>query len=169
MAAQFEDVDKGWNAIKRNIKRMPGEISVVAGVQGSAATESRATDAGAEITNAILMLIHEFGLGVPERSVLRATVDREVKKYQRFLDRVAAKMVSPTRADIKTELEKLGLIVVADMVKTIDRSIGLKELSEKTIARKGSSKPLIDTGILKGAITHTVEEGKIPTSPQRTP
>ena len=52
-------------------------------------------------------------------------------------------------------LTLLGEVVSKDIIATINRGIrpGLKK---STIKRKKSSKPLIDTGRLKGAITHQV-------------
>jgi len=44
------------------------------------------------------------------------------------------------------------------MVQTINRGIE-PNLNAKTIKRKKSSKPLIDTGRLKGSITHEVRGG----------
>jgi hypothetical protein len=41
------------------------------------------------------------------------------------------------------------------MVQTINAGIE-PGLNERTIERKGSSKPLIDTGRLKGSITHEI-------------
>lgn len=53
-------------------------------------------------------------------------------------------------------LEKFGLGVASDMKTTISRSIGLKPNLESTRKRKGSKRPLIDTGQMRRAITSKV-------------
>lgn len=50
---------------------------------------------------------------------------------------------------------QLGEGVSKDMVQTINDGIE-PALKEATIKRKKSSKPLLDTGRLKGAITHEI-------------
>jgi hypothetical protein len=69
------------------------------------------------------------------------------KLQQKYID---------SKLSLKQALTQLGEVVAKDMVQTINRGIEPK-LKKATIKRKkGSSKPLIDTGHLKGSITHEV-------------
>ena len=146
------DTDKGFKKIMREIKRTKPEFVMKVGIQGSDAAEDREG-----INQASLALIHEFGApeaGIPERSFLRSTVDRNRNKYLKILKNAAADL--SIGKGLKARLELLGVVIVADVVKTIDQSIGLVGLKDATVRRKGSSKPLIDTGTLKGSITSVV-------------
>lgn len=104
-----------------------------------------------------LAAVHEFGSRdghIPERSFIRSTCDKNKKRYQKLLIKLGDKII---RQKLKTKqaLTQLGEVVVGDMKETINAGIepGLKLA---TIKRKKSSKPLIDTGRLKGSITHEV-------------
>ncbi|HXW52497.1 MAG TPA: hypothetical protein VEL47_00200 [Myxococcota bacterium] len=57
--------------------------------------------------------------------------------------------------NVRRALTQLGEVVSKDIVQTINRGIA-PELKPATVRRKGSSKALIDTGRLKGSITHEV-------------
>ena len=94
-------------------------------------------------------------VGIPERSFLRSTVDREQKKIEKQLER-AGRDFSIGKG-LKAALGTVGAFVVGEIRKTFDRSIGLAPLKPATVARKGSTKPLIDEGQLKGSITWEIE------------
>jgi len=81
---------------------------------------------------------HEFGTSrTPERSFLRATIDAN-------------------KSELQTETLNIFKKVSSG---SIDAMRGLKpDLDPKTIDRKGSSKPLIDTGQLVNSIQHLVVE-----------
>ena len=99
--------------------------------------------------------VHEFGAGdIPQRSFIRATVDlreAEIHQLQRGLS------VQILRGDVTQEvaLERLGAKVAAMCQNRISQGIEPPNTPE-TIERKGSSKPLVDTGQLKAAITFRV-------------
>lgn len=143
----ISDRDRGWKRFKRSWRQASG-LKAKVGIQNQEA----AADHGG-IRNVELAAIHEFGAGVPERSFVRATVDRERSQIIRLLDRVGRAQ----GADIRRKLGLLGLKVRGLMIRTIDQSIGIEPNAPSTIARKGSSRPLIDTGQLKNSITSVVE------------
>ena len=160
------DIDKGWHDIKNVVAKLMHNASVKIGIQGSEAeaphpevTERnedgspKSTKAG-KATNADIGAIHEFGMGVPERSWLRGTMDREKKSHQSALTKAATEILNGATVD--AALGNVGELVLLDIRKTIDRSIGLEQLSGTTVENKGSSKPLIDTGDLKQSITYVV-------------
>jgi phage gpG-like protein len=110
-------------------------------------------------TNAEIAAIHEFGLGnAPERSFLRATVEANKEEIVRNI-RTVGKGIFKSNETIKHGLERVGLWFVSKMQARIRAHIS-PALSPKTIAAKGSSTPLIDSGQLLSSITYKVENGK---------
>ncbi len=104
-----------------------------------------------------LATVHEYGSKnghIPQRSFIRSTCDAKRKEHVALIDRLRSKMLSGVLT-IKQALGQLGSVVEKDIVQTINRGIDPK-LNLATIERKKSSKPLIDTGRLKGSITHEV-------------
>lgn len=142
------DEDDKWRRMQAAFRRGGGRVIV--GVQ--------ALDRDG-LTNLALATIHEFGspaAGIPERSFIRASIDANQAKYFRFVQKLAGRVVL---GQVSTErvLNLLGLLMVSDIQARIESGIG-PPLKQATIDRKGSSKPLIDSGILKNSITHTVEK-----------
>lgn len=151
MAGAVKDVDKGYKAL---MKRVLGASNLVltVGIQDEKATEPHAQSG---LTNAELGTIHEFGAkNVPERSFIRATVD-DKKQYVDVIRQLAL-LVVDGKANVPQALGILGEKVVSDIRTKIENKIP-PPLDKKTIARKGSSTPLIDTGQLKNSITWRVK------------
>jgi hypothetical protein len=100
---------------------------------------------------------HEFGTSrTPERSFLRATIDANKSELQTETLNIFKK-VSSGSIDAMRGLGILGLSIKSKVQKRI--RAGIKpDLDPKTIDRKGSSKPLIDTGQLVNSIQHLVVE-----------
>lgn len=107
-----------------------------------------------------LAMVHEYGSKdgtIPRRSFISSTCDNKVKEHISFIRALENKVFSGELSK-KQALTQLGEVVSKDMVQTINDGIK-PELTPATIKRKGSSKPLIDTGQLKGSITHEVRGG----------
>jgi len=101
--------------------------------------------------------MHEFGApgaNIPQRSFIRGTVDAkraEIAAKQAAL----AKQVAAGEVDPRAALERLGASV-AGMVQTrIAEGIDPPN-APATEERKGSKKPLIDTGQLRSSVTWQV-------------
>lgn len=164
-AAKVKVIDRGLSRIIRQTNKA-GRLKIKVGIQGS---EAEAVEHDGEgITNAQLGAIHEFGTkgislgrsggtsgGIPSRSFIRSTFDRESRQWQGLMVRAAKEIYGPTRPDIRKVLGLMGERAVADIRQTINKGIP-PELMPETIERKGSSKPLIDTGQLKASITYKV-------------
>jgi hypothetical protein len=142
------DRDLGWQKIKGRLGDA-GKHHLVAGIIG--ATDQRD---GGEFSNVQIGTVHEFGLGVPERSFLRATVDERSTFYRRLVKKLMQRALD-MKGTVSEALRILGEQMKADIVRRIDRGID-PPLHPATIAAKGSSKPLIDTGQLKQSITYEV-------------
>lgn len=162
----FKVIDRGWEAIKERMRVVRGAGAVVkVGVQGS---QGAANHQNTHLTVAQLATIHEFGkvihqprmrrtIVIPERSFLRATVDQ-------YRDAITRREVLLTQGyvlgkfELKSSLELLGQYVVGLVKQRIANGIPPAN-SPWTIAQKGSSKPLIDTGQLRNSITYQVDIG----------
>lgn len=97
---------------------------------------------------------HEFGLGVPKRSMIAATLDEHQDEYARLVKQAADRHL--VGDDLTRHMARIGLRVVADVQKRIVAGIA-PELQPATIERKGSSKPLIDTGQMRAALSFEVK------------
>lgn len=114
---------------------------------------------GSGVTNAALGALHELGSAdgrIPARPFLHPTVERNRREYLALFKRLAAAMVRAD-VDVKTGLDAIGAKAAADVKKTITDGLSPPN-APSTVAAKGSSKPLVDTGQLVGSITWAVEE-----------
>lgn len=108
------------------------------------------------ISIAGLAAVHEYGLGVPERAPLRKTFDEIEGRLGVAAQRLFAQMVDGHIAK-REMLGTLGLFASSQVRRTIQAGVEPPN-APATIKRKGSSKPLIDEGILLSAYTHEVRE-----------
>ncbi|ETS31164.1 hypothetical protein PTE_03118 [Photorhabdus khanii NC19] len=93
-------------------------------------------------------------INIPERSFLRSTFNENKGKYANKLAK-SIKSELKNNGDPQQALEKLGEIVARDVKRKIQAGID-PPLSQATIKRKKSSKPLIETGQLLQSITYEV-------------
>lgn len=150
--------DRRWQEMRRIAAQLGNKV-VKVGVIGDKAEDEH----GEGISMGRLAGVHEFGASIkigntiiviPERSFIRAPLAQHRADYValigKFTDRVLLGRMSVDRA-----LGLLGIRAVADMQRFISRGVK-PDNAPSTIARKGSSKPLIDTGLLRQAITYAV-------------
>jgi hypothetical protein len=144
----IRDTDKGYQKVVAQVGALSSPIGVKVGV-----LEDKPYDDG--MTTADVALIHEYGLGdVPERSFLRAWVDENQQAIEARLKReVEGALFGKQTA--QQAMERFGLWAVGEVKKRIIAGIG-PALAAETIARKGSSTPLVDTGQFLSSITHQV-------------
>lgn len=121
-------------------------------IRAKAAAQGRA----ARLSLLEVAALHEFGGGrTPQRSFIRATIDAQRSEIER-LQQVLGMQVVAGKIDARQALDMLGQKVAAWCQARIAAGIA-PPLKPATIARKGSSTPLVDTGQLKSAITWRVE------------
>lgn len=150
--------DKRWREILKVAATLATRV-VKVGVIGSEAANE--TEDG--ITLGRLAGVHEFGAAIkigstviiiPERSFIRAPIAAQRGAYSDFvaknIGRILLGKVSVDRA-----LGLLGARAVGDIQKAIAAGIQ-PENAPATIKRKGSSKPLVDTGLLRQSVTFAV-------------
>lgn len=159
-------IDRGWEDIKHRVRALRDTGAVVkVGVQGQRAAANHQQSG---LTVAQLATIHEFGkvihqprmgrtIVIPERSFLRATIDQYQEAIARR-DVLLAQGFMLGKLALKPAMELFGQYVVGLIQQRIANGIAPPN-RPRTIARKGSSKPLIDTGQLRSSITYKVEVG----------
>jgi hypothetical protein len=149
------DRDRGWKRIEAEMRAMKKGAGVTVGIQGNEANETHGK--GSDYTNAQIGTVHEFGSidgTIPERSFIRSTMDAQSKP----IAQLAARLMAGVIVGKMTRRKGLGILgqhVLGEIRKTIRAGID-PPLQQATIDRKGSSKPLIDTGQLVGSLTYKV-------------
>lgn len=109
-------------------------------------------------------IVNEFGttragknndVKIPERSFIRSTYNRQYKKVGKRFDQIFVS-ISKGNYNIIPRLKLIGLEQETETKKTIT-DMRTPENAESTIAKKGSSHPLIDTGEMRSKISHEVK------------
>jgi hypothetical protein len=150
-----KDIDpKKFADLTRRFAELAGH-SVMVGIPE--AKDGRTDDD--EIGSAGILAVHEFGapeLGIPERSVVRRSIRENLAKYRKLNAQNLRKVVR-SEMSVAQALGILGAVAAGDVQMTI-RKADLAPLKPETIRRKGSSKPLIDTGQVIQSITFEVRD-----------
>lgn len=107
-----------------------------------------------------LAAVHEFGspaAGVPKRSFILRTVVQKRAQFARMSKLLTKAMITRAGFTARKALEALGLFGVSAVRDTITQGAGVPPPNEEsTKKRKGSERPLVDTGQLVGSIAHEV-------------
>lgn len=155
MTVRVSVTDRGADGLLSRLRRAAG-ARVRVGVLEEA-TKATREEEGSPLTLLEVAAVHEFGApaaGIPQRSFIRAGVDTQLAEIQRVQRALALQTIrGATTLDVA--LDRLGAKVAALLQNRIAAGIDPPN-SAATIARKGSSKPLVDTGQLKAAITWRV-------------
>lgn len=153
MPGSVSDKDNGFAAL---FKRL-GQTKPVVLTVGIQAEEASNPDGSGKTTIGEIATINEFGIGVPERSFIRAWADENEPKNLEVLRKIGESVVTGKGPTPDQGLNQAGLRFVGDIQARISAGIGPPNAAS-TIARKGSSVPLIDTGQLRSSIRHKVEK-----------
>lgn len=157
MARRIIDRDRGYQELLRNVGAARGGSVVKVGIQGPKATAPKSGDNSDGLDLVTVASFHEFGLGVPERSFIRAWADENGDRIKAVLRRLA-QQVAKGKISVDQALEQFGVWAVGQVQMRITRGIG-PALAPSTVAQKGSSVALVDTGQLKSAITYVASRG----------
>lgn len=110
---------------------------------------------------AYVAAIHEFGYpegGIPQRATMLPTADEKGKPGGPW-SQVAAKGAKAAlngQTTAAAALEALTLVAAGDVGKAIS-ALTTPALDPRTIAAKGFSKPLVETGLMLQSVTGVVE------------
>jgi len=94
---------------------------------------------------------------IPERAFFRNGMKDSARQFKSTLNRLGRKVLNGTLTSSQA-VDQVGLFGVGKIQQSI---VDLKDPpnAPSTIARKGSSNPLIDTGNMRQSVTHEVVEG----------
>lgn len=145
------DEDRGYKALVETVFKF-GKPVVHVGILEADGGEDHGGMTVAEVA-----AIHEFGLGVPERSFLRAWFDENEDRAREAIRRLLVSVIAGKRTK-EQALELFGQWAQGEIQARIAAGIP-PGLAESTIAKKGSSVPLIDTGQLRSAISYMIDFG----------
>ncbi len=146
------DRDMGYRALVDTIFKF-GKPKILVGVL----ERDGSLDHGGEMTVADIATINEYGLGVPERSFLRAWFDDNQYRAQEALRLLFISVIEGKKTK-EQALELFGLWVQGEIQKKIASGIEPAN-AQSTIARKGSTKTLIENGILRSSISYDIDMG----------
>lgn len=96
-----------------------------------------------------------WGGPIPERPFMRNALRANRGKYQDAMRSSAVKILRGSTS-LTVVMSKLGIVAQGDIQAEIT-SLSSPPNSPVTIALKGSSNPLIDTGEMRGAVTYKVD------------
>jgi hypothetical protein len=150
-----EDTTK-LDALVHRLKAAAGK-TVRVGILADAPKDAPEGEAPSSLSLIEVAMVHEFGApaaNIPQRSFIRATVDERRADIDAMLAKQAQRIVAGA-VDASVALDQVGLKIVGWVQQAIKKGIA-PALAPRTVARKKSSKPLIDTGQLRSAIKHEV-------------
>ncbi len=156
-----EDALKKTKAIEKVMVEI-NTMEVVVGITKENATKAIYTNKDGSLSDTSVLEVgaaHEYGIGVPQRSFLRATwikKDKEINKIKQnaFLEMIDLSM------SVQDGFDFLGVGARNFVLEAfINGGFGAwQPLSAETIALKGNSKILFEKGTLKNSITHEVRK-----------
>ena len=150
MAGDVTDKDLGWEKIQKELVKFK-ELCVKVGiVEGSGKAENGINIAEYAAYN------EEGTKNIPSRPFIRSWVDNHKEQIDKMLTSAFNHVLSG-KWTAEEAMKRIGEFAQAGIKKNIIDG-KFEPNSPKTIAKKGSSKPLIDTGTLRNSIRYEVVE-----------
>jgi len=147
------DRDSGYKDFMANVQKMVNEPHVKVGILGTSGRES--VEGGFTVVD--IASVNEFGSEsrkIPERSFIRSTIDTRRNRIWGYAYKMMGLYIEG-KITIDQALGRIGELVKSNILQTINDFTSPAN-APSTIAKKGSSHPLIDTGRMKGAINYEV-------------
>lgn len=149
--SSIRDIDRGWRNFKLELGNIDKSFTKV-GVQQGTIHKSKAGEVGLS-DMVVIAAANEFGTRtIPSRPFMRRAFQRNLTKLN---DLIGSTYGSVITGRLST---RRGLAIIGEfMTSEIKREITILRRppnAPATIARKGSSNPLIDTGQLRASIAH---------------
>ena len=147
--ANTQIIDRGWNAIRRELERA-STLEVAVGIlEGS--------KNGDGLSIAEYAAVNEYGNDrTPSRPFMRTAFDENVAKITQDMQRQFVAVTSG-QSTARQALTVVGMRHAQRTQKTITGRDFLPKLAQSTIeAKKGSTKTLVDTGAMVNAVTIAV-------------
>lgn len=140
--------DRGLNRFLNELTKLKGGSFVQIGIQSNAPDPE-----DGKLNMAQIASVHEFGTRdkkIPERSFIRTTMDEKNRTFSLLTDNQLSK-IGRGETTVNKALNVLGQLIAS----AIKRKITLLQdppNAPSTIAKKGSSNPLLDTGRMRASI-----------------
>lgn len=148
MGVTVEVRDKGWNFIQRELKKLRGSETDV-GLFGSGGSDpgDNIAERGA---------VQEFGSrrwkDSRGRPFMRQAFDNNLRDIEKRVDKEYNKILEQ-KSSTRRALRRIGALHEGQIKQEITTG-SFRPLAASTIRAKGSSRPLIDTAQMRGAIEH---------------
>jgi len=148
---------KGFEQLTQALRGIKGNSYAKAGLLGANNARDDSTAGNVEIG-----LVHEFGSevnNIPARPFVSAAFKKNLPAYKEtlreYVRAIYAGKMTPAKA-----LGLIGLRMAADMKLYVTEGPHIPPpLQPETVARKGSDRPLVDTGRMVDSIAHEVVLG----------
>lgn len=115
------------------------------------------------LTIATVAAVNNFGSAdgkIPARPFLAPAVEKGAPQYRRLAELMIPKVIAG-QMDMRDLLEQMGQLAEGHVKQEIT-DLDTPPNAPSTIAKKGSSNPLIDTGALRQSIRYVIADGKDP-------
>ncbi len=152
VAVKVRTIDKGANALLARLDKAARQRVLTVGIH----EEEGAAEEGNGVTVADVAAMAEFGLGQPQRSFIGAWADEKKTDHENDLRKLGEALVKGTITDPVQGFDQLGEAYVGQVQARIASGISPPN-APSTIAKKGSSTPLIDDGVLRSSVTKRVK------------
>jgi hypothetical protein len=155
------DTDRGAKALVARLRALRvSSAAVRVGILSDQPKRQRDGGGGGKEPYSLVEVaaVHEFGApaaGIPRRSFIRATIDEKRAEVER-LERALLAQVVEGKIELRQALDLMGAKVAGWIQTRIADGIAPPNAAS-TVRRKKSSKPLVDTGQLRSAVTWVVE------------
>jgi hypothetical protein len=152
--SSITDKDHGWAALFRRVKEIESSYVRVGVLADDAKGGMRVP--GGDLTIAEIAVVNEYGTEdktIPARSFARSTFDEKREELVGLGKKLMTGVVDG-KIGIKPALDVMGSTLANAMKRKIVDGAGVPPPNApSTVAKKGSSRPLVDTGRLVNAIT----------------
>ena len=158
MAKGSVKISKEDKKLREWIKRIGKNVKIKVGVLGTAPgrTKTKTESGGTIPTPQEVATWNEQGTSrIPARSFIRAPFEANAVANQAFAKEGLQRAVRGEYTFTQI-MNRLGLRIVGQMVTAMSAGVAPANAAS-TIARKGSSKPLIDTGQMRSSVTYAIE------------
>lgn len=157
--ADVKDIDMGWNQILKEIEEFKSSTILIGFQEGSTTTrevKGQRIKEG-DLSMPEIAVQNEFGTNtIPARSFMRTSFDENLPKIKKLITQQYDQVVLGSQKS-QNALDAIGSVVQGFIVTKI-RQIVSPPNSPRTIAEKGSSKPLIDFGQMIQSVTYQVKK-----------
>lgn len=149
------------NDIMEIINENDDETRILMGVPLSTSNKRENEDESEQMNNAYLLSIHEHGTidgRIPPRPLLSSIIKQEKSYLNQGFNEYIRLLSNNENDNAEKHLEKMAIYLEGRLVEYFTNN-NWKPNAPSTIAKKGSARPLIDTGDLRRAIRAFVYKG----------